>query len=290
MALFDKPETPQFDEELRKLETSDKAHATLFNTLFQKLFINTLFLKKKAEKNETAIDTAYQNGNAYTDQKIAELINGAPTTLDTLKELADAIAAGADITEALEQAIGERAKQSELDTHIGNDTIHITASEHDNLRQVPDIKAQVEQNAADIEEQNNNLNGFKFGIDSNGNYGYYKAGADSVTPFKKQSEIDAAYNNGYNAGYNVGKPKSIWEGYIGGYAGAPWSVQVSTSNGNFIIEEISCWVVTGGSLNWSKHEYGKSWSNNVLTINANATEANRNENSFKAYIRVWKFQ
>ena len=30
---------------------------------------------------------------------------------------------------------------------------------------------------------NNSLGGMKFGIDSNGNYGYIKAGADSVTPF-----------------------------------------------------------------------------------------------------------
>lgn len=28
------------------------------------------------------------------------------------------------------------------------------------------------------------LGGLKFGIDTNGNYGYYKDGADSVTPFK----------------------------------------------------------------------------------------------------------
>ena len=31
---------------------------------------------------------------------------------------------------------------------------------------------------------NNNLGGIKFGIDENGNYGYKKAGADTVTPFK----------------------------------------------------------------------------------------------------------
>ena len=33
------------------------------------------------------------------------------------------------IEEALNQAIGTKANQSELDTHTGNDTIHITASE-----------------------------------------------------------------------------------------------------------------------------------------------------------------
>ena len=41
---------------------------------------------------------------------------------------------------------------------------------------------------------------FKFGIDSSGNYGYKKAGADTVIPFKSQSDIDNAYNNGYTKG------------------------------------------------------------------------------------------
>lgn len=31
---------------------------------------------------------------------------------------------------------------------------------------------------------------FKFGIDENGNYGYYKDGADTVTPFKVMSDIE----------------------------------------------------------------------------------------------------
>lgn len=31
--------------------------------------------------------------------------------------------------------------------------------------------------------ENSNFGGLTFGIDSNGNYGYIKAGADSVTPF-----------------------------------------------------------------------------------------------------------
>ena len=31
---------------------------------------------------------------------------------------------------------------------------------------------------------NNSFGGLKFGVDSNGNYGYIKAGADSVTPFR----------------------------------------------------------------------------------------------------------
>ena len=46
---------------------------------------------------------------------------------------------------------------------------------------------------------------FSFGIDSSGNYGYKKAGADTVIPFKSQVDIDNAYNNGYNKGKADGK-------------------------------------------------------------------------------------
>lgn len=81
------------------------------------------------KSTQTAIDTAYASSNAYTDQKIADLINGAPTTLDTLKEIADAMAENENVVDALEASIGAKANQSELDTHTGNNTIHVTASE-----------------------------------------------------------------------------------------------------------------------------------------------------------------
>ena len=65
----------------------------------------------------------------YTDQKVASLIDGAPETLDTLKEVADAIHENEDVVDALNAAIGTKANQSALNTHTGNSTIHITAAE-----------------------------------------------------------------------------------------------------------------------------------------------------------------
>ena len=58
---------------------------------------------------------------------------------------------------------------------------------------------------------------FRLGKDSSGNYGYYKDGADTVTPFKTgeytQSQYNTygstQYNSGYNAGYSAGKSSSI---------------------------------------------------------------------------------
>lgn len=88
--------------------------------------------KPVSTAQQTAIDTAYENSNAYTDQKIADLINGAPTTLDTLGEIATAMQEHEEVVSALNDAIGSKASQSELDTHTGNSTIHITASERTN--------------------------------------------------------------------------------------------------------------------------------------------------------------
>ena len=85
--------------------------------------------KPVSTAQQKAIDGAYANSNKYTDQKIAYLINGAPETMDTLKEVADAIEKNKSVLEALDKSIGTKANQNELDTHTGNDTIHITSDE-----------------------------------------------------------------------------------------------------------------------------------------------------------------
>lgn len=89
---------------------------------------------------QNAIDLAYANSNAYTDAKIADLINGAPTTLDTLGEIASAMAENQSVVEALDDAIGKKASQAEMDTHTGNNVIHITAAERSawNNKAAPD--------------------------------------------------------------------------------------------------------------------------------------------------------
>ncbi len=86
-------------------------------------------LKPVSALQQKAIDVAYASSNAYTDVKIAELINGAPSTLDTLGEIARALQENGGIGDALDAAIGTKASQAELDFHTENDTIHITASE-----------------------------------------------------------------------------------------------------------------------------------------------------------------
>lgn len=67
---------------------------------------------------QEALDAYYAQLTAYTDKAIADLINGAPTTLDTLKELADAIKENQNVQAALDAAIGTKASKAEYDSHV----------------------------------------------------------------------------------------------------------------------------------------------------------------------------
>ncbi len=62
-------------------------------------------------------DEFYQQLKSYTDKAINDLINGAPTTLDTLKELATAIQNNKSVIDALNSAIGTKANAAEFDSH-----------------------------------------------------------------------------------------------------------------------------------------------------------------------------
>lgn len=89
-------------------------------------------IKDKADVNHThsasdlgadvsgSAENALKNANAYTDTKIANLINSAPTTLDTLGEIASAMKENDNVVAALDTAIGTKANASDLSAHVSN--------------------------------------------------------------------------------------------------------------------------------------------------------------------------
>ena len=81
-----------------------------------------------ADKKGSA-DAALKSAKSYTDTKISDLINGAPTTLDTLKEIADAIETSSSTIEVLNEAIGNKANAEDLTTHTSDIIVHLTAAE-----------------------------------------------------------------------------------------------------------------------------------------------------------------
>lgn len=72
-----------------------------------------------AETNNDQIATT-----AYVKTLLSNLINGAPETLDTLKEIADALGENDDAVQALNVAIAKKADKTEIPT-VGNGTLTI---------------------------------------------------------------------------------------------------------------------------------------------------------------------
>ena len=71
----------------------------------------------------TAVSTAESSAKSYTDTKVANLVNSAPETLDTLGELATALSENVEVTTALNTAIGSKANTNEVVKLSGDQTI-----------------------------------------------------------------------------------------------------------------------------------------------------------------------
>lgn len=67
-----------------------------------------------------ALNEAKLYTDKYVDEKISNLINSAPETLDTLGELANALNENETVVEALDSAINNRALNSDLTSHTSN--------------------------------------------------------------------------------------------------------------------------------------------------------------------------
>ena len=86
------------------------------------------------------LDNVVSTANSYTDTKVADLVGSAPETLDTLQEVAQAIEENEDVVTALNNAIGSKANQSDLDTtntNVDNLTTRVTNVENT----IPKIQA-----------------------------------------------------------------------------------------------------------------------------------------------------
>lgn len=84
---------------------------------------------------DTAADTAYANANAYTDTAVANLVDAAPATLDTLNELAAALGDDANFAATVASSIGTKQDALVAGTGItlnpSTDEISVTANTYD---------------------------------------------------------------------------------------------------------------------------------------------------------------
>ena len=88
----------------------------------------------------SAWDSAESNAKSYADTAASnaankvknDLLNGAGTAYDTLKELGDLIDDNQDAISALETVAAGKADASTVSSHTGNTTVHITSTERTN--------------------------------------------------------------------------------------------------------------------------------------------------------------
>ena len=137
---------------------------------------------------EINVSELLANANEYTNTKISELVDGAPEAMDTLKELADAIAQNSDIMSALQSAIGNKANEAELSGHISDtNNPHTVTKEQlglENVDNTSDIDKPIStaiQEALNDKAPTNHASGATtYGVGNASNYGHLKL-SDSTT-------------------------------------------------------------------------------------------------------------
>lgn len=109
-----------------------------FERMWQHILLKLESFAQKTDLNDLATEH-------YVDTKIADLVNSAPETLDTLGEIATAMAENEEVIDALNQAItnkaensvvenlqnlvNNKAENSTLNAHTSNQTIHLSEAE-----------------------------------------------------------------------------------------------------------------------------------------------------------------
>ena len=148
---------------------------------------------------EINVSELLANANEYTNTKISELVDGAPEAMDTLKELADAIAQNSDIMSALQSAIGNKANEAELSGHISDTSNpHNVTKEQlglENVDNTSDIDKPIStaiQEALDGKAPTKHSSATNaYGVGNASNYGHLKL-SDSTTSTSSTSSGIAA--------------------------------------------------------------------------------------------------
>lgn len=128
MSAEDKRKLNNIEAEANKTIV-DSALSTTSTNPIQNKVINSEITKLGSliTQENSATLTAAKN---YTNTKISDLINSAPTTLDTLGEIAEAMTANQNVVQALDGAIGSKANASDLTATSDKLDLHTTSKDN----------------------------------------------------------------------------------------------------------------------------------------------------------------
>lgn len=141
---LDIPEAPDLSNYVTKDEipsVDGLASETYVNEAIAAIEIPEVDLSNYATKDELPSVTGLAS-EAYVDTAVANLVNAAPETLDTLGEVATALAENQDVVDALNTAIGNKADKSEIPSIKGLASEEYVNNAIANI-EIPEAKADV---------------------------------------------------------------------------------------------------------------------------------------------------
>ena len=105
-----------------RLSTAESNITSLTNNKADKTTVSTI--QTQVDSNTNAITTKQPKGNyatvEYIDGRVANLVNSAPETLDTLNELANALGNDPNFATTVSTQIGQKANKTDVDSQIQN--------------------------------------------------------------------------------------------------------------------------------------------------------------------------
>ena len=205
MANFEVPENPEFTEGIRKLETTDRGHANIFNAVFEPIINNVLYVKKMLTEHMMAKNP---HGIKPADLGLENVENkpmGELSTEFTVAETRSNIQSKQDMKTILGMLakwyldLKKVAWSGNYEDLNGKPTIPSGAAAsygvaNNDTTSEPGFLADariVRQHGIEIDEINRDLGGYQF--DTIDGVPSYKAGADTAwVPFKKEPVIGSA--------------------------------------------------------------------------------------------------
>lgn len=118
------------------------------------------------ESQEGSIKKALKDAKEFTNQKIADLIDGAPDTLDTLKEIADALQQNEGVvgsivntlaTKASKEEVAQKADRSYVDDELSKEAQARKEADDKLTKSVSDLTASVDSKEADLRDLINKM-------------------------------------------------------------------------------------------------------------------------------------
>jgi hypothetical protein len=213
---------------------------------------------------DTAASNALSSANTYTDGAITNLVDGAPTLLDTLKELAQAIDNDASYASTLTTALGGKQDNLTASTGItidGSNNISVTANTYDAYGAASTAQGNAEDYADTVAGQ-----AYTDAVSTAASDATTKAGTAETNAKSYADSLASNYDPAGSASTAYTNALNDANGYTDGYVGALkdgteafTDINLNNVTSQRAVQTTLSSVTNGSSvMAWAKADYGSA--------------------------------